>query len=245
MTDLAHAVVWIIGASSGIGAATAHELSDRGATVVISGRRADQLRQVAGTTMTPIPVDVTDRDAVDAVWRKIGDRIRMPDIVIFSAGIWKQSPPATFEVDDLRAHVDVHLLGLGNVLQVALPAFAERGHGTIATVASVAGFRGIPGGEYYGAVKAAQINLFEALRGAYASAGVRLMTICPGFIDTDLTASNDFPMPFMISAQQAARHICRGLERDRDELTFPARMAVVMKTARVLPTWAWSRLTAR
>ena len=118
-------------------------------------------------------------------------------------------------------------------------ATAERDHSRIA---SVAGYRGLAGAEAYGATKAAQINLLESLRIHLARTGVQVTTVCPGFVRTDLTIGNHFPMPFIIDADQAARSICDGLERDRAEIVFPARMAVLMKAARIVPVRAWTAL---
>jgi short-subunit dehydrogenase len=134
---------------------------------------------------------------------------------------------------------------------------ASRGHGggaakagwrvagLLAGIASVAGYRGLAGSEAYGATKAAQINLLESLRVHIARTGVRVTTICPGFVRTDLTAGNSFPMPFIIGAGRAARSICDGLEHDRTEIIFPAPMALLMKTARLVPARAWTALWAR
>ena len=127
----------------------------------------------------------------------------------------------------------------------SLPGMLQRHHGVIAGIASVAGYRGLAGSEAYGATKAAQINLLESLRVHIARTGVHVTTICPGFVRTDLTAGNRFPMPFIIDAGQAARSICDGLERERTEIAFPTPMALLMKTARLVPARAWTALWAR
>ena len=109
----------------------------------------------------------------------------------------------------------------------------------------MAGYRGLAGAEAYGATKAAQINMLESLRVHVAKTGVRVTTICPGFVRTDLTAGNDFPMPFIIDADEAATSICNGLEHDRTEIVFPLPMALLMKAARHVPVGLWTRLWAR
>ena len=134
---------------------------------------------------------------------------------------------------------------MSNAIAAVLPAMLRRRSGTIAGVASVAGYRGLAGAEAYGATKAAQINLLESLRIHLARTGVQVTTVCPGFVRTDLTAGNPFPMPFIIDADQAARSICDGLERERTEIVFPARMALLMKAARLVPARAWTALWAR
>ena len=108
------------------------------------------------------------------------------------------------------------------MLAAVVPAMVAARRGHLVGIASVAGYRGLAGAEAYGATKAAQINLLEALRGALRGHGVRVTTVCPGFVRTEMTESNDFPMPFIIDADEAARAIADGLERRRTEIVFPA-----------------------
>jgi short-subunit dehydrogenase len=122
---------------------------------------------------------------------------------------------------------------------------AREGRGHLVGIASVAGYRGLAGAEAYGATKAAQINLLEGLRAALRRHGVRVTTVCPGFVRTEMTATNEFPMPFLIDVDEAARIIADGLEARRTEIVFPLRMALVMKVARVLPVRVWSAITSR
>ena len=245
MSALAGRAVWVIGASSGIGAALAAELVVRGARVAISARRADQLKDVAGDLMSAVPLDVTDRIAVDAAAREVAGLIGAPDLVVFSAGVWEQLDAAAWDRDLFARHVEVNLLGLNNVIGAVLPPMIERGHGGFVGVSSVAGYRGLAGAEAYGATKAAQINLLEALRIAVGGLGVDVVTVCPGFVKTELTAGNSFPMPFIIEADQAARSICDGLEQGRAEIVFPLPMAVLMKIARLLPVRLWATAMQR
>ncbi|WP_329475994.1 SDR family NAD(P)-dependent oxidoreductase [Kribbella sp. NBC_01484] len=245
MSALAGRAVWVIGASSGIGAALAAELVVRGARVAISARRADQLKDVADDQMFAVPLDVTDRIAVDAAAKEVAGLIGAPDLVVFSAGVWEQLDAAAWDRDLFARHIEVNLLGLNNVLGAVLPPMLERGRGGFVGVSSVAGYRGLAGAEAYGATKAAQINLLEALRIAVAGRGVDVVTVCPGFVKTELTAGNSFPMPFIIEADQAARAICDGLERGRAEIVFPLPMAVLMKIARLLPVRLWATAMQR
>jgi NAD(P)-dependent dehydrogenase (short-subunit alcohol dehydrogenase family) len=186
-------VAWVIGGSSGIGAAVARELVSRSATVAISARRKEQFHDVAGTDMLVRPADVTDAASVSAAVARVQEELGPIDLAV-------------------------------------LPGMLLRHHGVIAGIASVAGYRGLAGAEAYGATKAAQINMLESLRVHIARTGVHVTTICPGFVRTHLTAGNRFPMPFIIDADQAARSICDGLERERTEIVFPAPMALLMKT---------------
>jgi short-subunit dehydrogenase len=232
---------WIIGASSGIGAALAQELVRRGAQVAISARKADDLREVAGDAMEVVPLDATDRDAVRTAAEALGD----VDVVVWCAGYWEQFDAAAWDADSFQRHVEVNLLGLNNVLAAVIPPMARARRGHFVGVASVAGYRGLPGAEAYGATKAAQINLLEGLRGALKKHDVRVTTVCPGFVRTPMTETNEFPMPFLIDADEAATAIADGLEKQRTEIVFPLPMAVTMKLARLVPVRAWTALTKR
>ena len=238
-------VAWVVGGSSGIGAAVASELARRGATVAISARREDRLREVSGGDMLVAPADVTDAASVAAAAARVREELGPIDLAVLSAGYWKQMNPADWDTEVFDQHIRVNLAGMSNSIAAVLPGMLQRRSGTIAGIASVAGYRGLAGAEAYGATKAAQINLLESLRVHVARTGVHVTTICPGFVRTDLTAGNPFPMPFIIEAGQAARSICDGLERDRAEIVFPARMALLMKAARLVPARAWTALWAR
>ena len=238
-------IAWVIGASSGIGAAVARELARRGGTVAISARRAEQLREVSGGDMLVVPLDVTDASSVAAAAARVHEELGPIDLAVLSAGYWKQMNPADWDTEVFDQHIRVNLTGMSNSIAAVLPGMLRRHHGVIAGIASVAGYRGLAGAEAYGATKAAQINLLESLRVHVARTGVHVTTICPGFVRTELTAANPFPMPFIIDADQAARSICDGLERERTEIVFPQRMALLMKTARLVPARAWTALWAR
>jgi short-subunit dehydrogenase len=243
--DLCGRRIWLVGASSGIGAALARELSQRGAQLAITARRAEQLDQVAGSTMVVVPADVTDPAAVltaaDEAERALGGL----DIVIWCAGYWKRLESPGWDSAEFVRHIQVNLLGLNNVLAAVLPAMIAQRHGHLVGIASVAGYRGIPGAEYYGATKAAQINLLEALRASLRHQGIQVTTVCPGFVRTPMTEVNRFPMPFLIEPEAAARAITEGLRRNRMEIVFPLPMALAMKTARILPVRLWAFLSSR
>jgi short-subunit dehydrogenase len=153
--------------------------------------------------------------------------------------------PHDWDTEIFNQHVQVNLIGMSNAIAAVLPQMLARHSGVIAGIASVAGYRGLAGSEAYGATKAAQINFLEALRINVARSGVRVTTICPGFVRTDATAGNNFPMPFIIDVDTAGRAICDGLERNRTEIVFPVPMAILMKAARLVPVALWSALWSR
>lgn len=236
---------WLVGASSGIGAALARELVGRGAHVAVSARRSGDLHAVAGDRMTAVTLDATDRAAVQAAADEVRAELGGLDVVVWCAGYWKQFDVSEWDADVFARHVEVNLLGLNNLLAAALPPMVRTGRGHVVVIASVAGYRGLPGAEAYGATKAAQLNLLEGLRGSLARHGVRVTTVSPGFVRTEMTEANEFPMPFIIDAEQAARTIADGLERRRTEIVFPLAMAVTMKLARLVPVRLWGALTSR
>lgn len=243
--NLAGKVTWVVGASSGIGAAVARELLRRGATVAISARREDRLREVSGGTMLAVPIDVTDAASVVTAATRVREELGPIDLAVLSAGYWKQMDPANWDTAVFDQHIQTNLIGMSNSIAAVLPGMLRRNQGVIAGVASVAGYRGLAGAEAYGATKAAQINLLESLRVHVARTGVHVTTICPGFVRTDLTAGNPFPMPFIIEPDHTARSICDGLERERAEIVFPVPMALLMKAARLVPARIWTALWAR
>ena len=243
--NLSGKVVWVIGASSGIGAAVAEELVSRGAKVAISARRGDQLKEVARDRMLVVPVDVTDASEVSDAHDRVTLELGHVDVAVLCAGYWQQFDPTDWDTDVFDRHVAVNFSGMSNCIAAVLPAMLDRKSGVIAGVASVAGYRGLPGAEAYGATKAAQINMLEALRAHVRRRGVHVTTICPGFVRTDMTDTNNFPMPFMVEPEDAAQAICDGLEKDRVEVIFPVPMALLMKAARYVPVRLWSLMASR
>jgi short-subunit dehydrogenase len=135
--------------------------------------------------------------------------------------------------------LDVNYLGVVNALAACLPAMKGRGHGQIAWMASVAGYRGLPKAAAYGPGKAALINLAESLKVDLERLGIILSVINPGFVRTPMTAGNDFPMPFLMEPEDAARRTIAGLKAGRFEIAYPRRFAALLKVGRVLPYWLY------
>ncbi|WP_338751741.1 SDR family NAD(P)-dependent oxidoreductase [Janibacter alittae] len=245
MSSLVGQRIWLVGASSGIGAALAEELHRRGVIVAVSARRAEHLRQVAQGRFATVPLDVTDRGATRRAAQDVRSALGQIDTVIWCAGYWKTFEATDWQADEFATHIEVNLLGLNNVIDATVPAMVAARSGHLVALASVAGYRGLSGGEAYAATKAAQINLLESMRASLSTKDVRVTTVCPGFVRTDMTADNSFPMPFIIDPDEAARDIADGLAADAIEIVFPRRMAVTMKIARVLPVRLWTAITAR
>jgi NADP-dependent 3-hydroxy acid dehydrogenase YdfG len=230
---LAGTVVWITGASSGIGEEVARELARRGARVCVTARRADALEALAASQpgISAHPGDITDADSMHAVVDAITAEHGRIDIALLNAGTYRPVLPDEFTAELFRPHVEVNVMGTVNCIEAVLPGMRGRGAGRIAVVASVTGFAALPMASAYGATKAFLISMADSLRADLAGerSGVRVTVVAPGFVTTSLTEQNDFEMPFVIEVDEAARIIADGLEAGDDEIAFPRRMAFVMK----------------
>ena len=238
--------VWITGASSGIGEALARELAGRGARVAVTARRADRLEQLAaGRGIVPVPADVSDREMVLAAEETVRSELGGLDMAILNAGTFGQMDVTAWDTAAYRRHVDVNLMGLVHGVEAVLPAMRRARAGRIVGIASVAGYRGFPSSQAYGSTKAAEINLLESLRIDLLPLGVRVSTVCPGFVRTDLTALNTFRMPWLLEPEDAARRIADGLEKDKAEIVFPMPMMLAVKAVRLVPVRPWTAMMSR
>jgi short-subunit dehydrogenase len=242
--ELSGARIWVTGASSGIGAALARELAGRGASVAISARDVEKLREVSGDRMLVVPVDVTDRAATVAAGGTVRAALGGLDVAVLNAGTWSRFRPEQWDSEAFADQLQTNLMGTIYALEAVVPTMLADGRGRIVGTASVAGYRGIPGAEAYGATKAALLNLFESLRGSLGPRGIVVQTVAPGFVKTPMTDRNTFPMPFMVSPEEAARAIVDGMAKDKAEIVFPLRMMLLMKAARLVPVRAWTAATA-
>ena len=223
--------ILITGASSGIGAALARHYARPQTRLALSGRDLRRLDDVAsacrarGATVEPKAIDVTDRLAMRD-WVLAADAERPLDLVVANAGIGASDGIGGKSEALARAVFAVNLEGVLNTAYPAIERMAERGSGQLALMSSIAGYRGFPDAPAYSASKAAVKALAEAWRGALAARGVRVSAICPGFIETPMTARNRFRMPFLMSADRAATIIAAGLARDRARIAFPWPMVL-------------------
>lgn len=230
--------VWIIGASSGIGAALASALLAQGAQVALSSRGVSGLARVAaghGAAALVLPLDVTDAAAAAPALRQVVSAWGGIDLVVWCAG--SHHPVRAWELDaaDARRLVDVNLNGVINGLPAVVARLLQQNAGGIAIVSSIAGYGGLPTALVYGATKAALINLAETLYLDLAPRGIAVYLINPGFVKTPLTDKNTFRMPALISADEAAREIIAGFARGSFEIHFPRRFTLWLKLLRLLP----------
>jgi short-subunit dehydrogenase len=237
----ADGVVWITGASSGIGRAVALEHARRGWTVAATARREDELVALADAAgslpgrIVAHPGDVTDTPGMAAVAMAIGRAHGPIARAILNAGVFHPVRARTFDRDIYEKSFSINVMGVVNGLAAIMPAMAERGTGQIAITASVAGYGGLPSASAYGATKAALINLAAGLKFDLDQAGVLIQIVCPGFVRTAATDQNAFPMPFLMEAEDAARRFVHGLDTTRFEIAFPRRFALILKLANLLP----------
>lgn len=226
-------VVWITGASSGIGAEVARELAGRGARVVVTARRAEALERMAASSanIAAVPGDITDHGGIAAVVRGILASHGGIDVALLNAGTYTPVLPEDFSAELFRPHVEVNIMGTVNCIEAVLPEMRRRRAGRIAVVASVTGFAALPMASAYGATKAFLISMCDSLRADLdgEDSGVAVTVVAPGFVATGLTEQNDFQMPFVIEAPEAARIIADGLEAGDAEIAFPRRMTIAMK----------------
>lgn len=244
-------IIWITGASTGIGNALALSFARDGASVAVSARGADKLRDLEGLSpnIKSFPCDVTDAAGVAATVAAIERALGPIDLAILNAGVWHPMTASSYDLAKVKASMDVNYTGVTNALAPVMAAMTGRARGHIAIVASVAGLRGLPKGAAYAPTKAALISLAESLYADLKLKGVRMTVINPGFVATPMTDVNTFPMPFLITVDEAVTAIRRGLARDQFEIIFPARMALVMKTLRLLPNrvffWVTGKISKR
>ena len=241
--------VFLTGASSGIGEALARHYASIGAVVGLFARRAGRLDEVRRSLSGPseiYPGDVRDLAAVSVAAEDFMTRHGVPDIVIANAGV---SHGTLTEVAEdakvFREIMDTNVLGLVHTFHPFVKPMRDRGSGSLAGIASVAGFRGLPGAGAYSASKAAAIRYLEALRIELHGSGVHVTTICPGFIETPMTSRNPYPMPFIIRADDAARRFARVIAAHGSYAVVPWPMAIVGRLLPFIPNAIFDAIAAR
>lgn len=234
--------ILITGASSGIGEALALDYAGPGVHLALSGRDAPRLESVAarcraqGAEVAAALVDVASRDAMRA-WIEAVDSAHPLDLVIANAGVSAGSGTAQGGESEEQARIifAVNFDGVLNTIWPAIDAMRGRGRGQIAITSSMAGLTALPGAPAYSTSKVAVKAYGEALHGALKPEGITVTTICPGFVDSRITAQNDFPMPMFMDAPKAAKIIRRGLAKGRVSVIFPWPIAAMTWLMSVLP----------
>jgi len=258
-TDIQHPrSILITGASSGIGAALAMSYAAPGVHLALSGRNEERLAEVAiacrtvGAEAAPQTVDVRDREAMIR-WINDVDAATPLDLVVANAGVSAGTGTGgsdgslfTGESEDqMREIFAVNLHGVLNTVWPVITPMRTRGKGQIAIVSSLAGFHGLPGAPAYAASKAVVRSYGEGLRGWLARDGVKVSVICPGFVESRISATNTFPMPFLMTAEKAARIIRQGLARNKGRIAFPWPMYMGVRLAALMPVGLLEKFTRR
>jgi short-subunit dehydrogenase len=241
-------VIWITGASAGIGRAVALELARRGKKIAATARRADELASLAGqsTNIFSYPGDVTDAAQMARLVKEIEAEHGPIGLAFLNAGVYFIAERENFDAKIIWKTFEVNVGGTVNCLEALLKSMLARGRGQIVLNASLGGYAGIPGSAGYAPSKAALINMAEGMRLTYQAKGLQIQVVNPGFVRTAMTAQNDFfEMPFLIPVEAAALRICDGFEKPGFEIAFPSRLAIVFKAARLLPYALFLPLMAR
>ena len=235
--------VVISGASSGLGLALAQHYLQQGAHVAACARRADLLQTLSEQYPGQVycyPLDVRDAAALQAAAQDFISRAGVPDIVIANAGVSRGTLTDYAEdIDAFQQVMDINVLGVVKTFQPFMSAMRKAGNGTLVGVASVAGFRGIPGSEAYSASKAALISYLESLRVELHGSGVSVVTLCPGYIETPMTEINPYAMPFILPADEAARRMARVIAARKSFAVVPWQMGLIGSLLKTLPNWLY------
>jgi short-subunit dehydrogenase len=241
--------VVISGASSGIGLALARHYLERGATVAAFARRGELLQALAAEFPGKVfcyALDVRDAPAIQRAASDFLVRAGVPDIVVANAGVSRGTLTEYVEDEEVFQNVmDINVLGMVKTFQPFLVAMRKARRGTLVGIASVAGFRGMPGSGAYSASKAAAISYMESLRVELYGSGVKAVTLCPGYIKTPMTDINTYPMPFILEANDAARRMARVIERGKSFAVVPWQMGVVGWVMKRLPNRLYDFAFAR
>jgi NAD(P)-dependent dehydrogenase (short-subunit alcohol dehydrogenase family) len=239
----------ITGASSGLGLALARHYLERGATVAAIARRGELLQALADEFPRQVfcyALDVRDSHAVRDAANDFIAHAGVPDIVIANAGVSIGTLTRHVEDNEVFQHVmDINVMGTVQTFQPFVEGMRAAGSGRLVGIASVAGFRGLPGAGAYSASKAALISYLESLRIELRGSGVKVVTICPGYIKTPMTDINTYPMPFILEADEAARRMAHVIESGRSFAVVPWQMALVGRALKLLPNWLYDALFSR
>jgi short-subunit dehydrogenase len=248
MASLAGKVAVVTGASSGIGWALAKQLATDGCKVGLLARREDLLRTLAaeitasGGTAAVAAADVSDREALTTGIASIRTALGPIDLAVANAGFGRPTLLDPVNIEDVETTFQVNTLGVVYTFAAVLPEMLARKTGHLVAISSLAGYRGLPGESAYCASKAAVNVYLDGLSVHLRGTGVRVTTVCPGFVTTPMTAANTFHMPQLMTAEYAARRIVRAVAAGRKVFNFPGVLHLLVKLSRWLPDWAINRV---
>ena len=232
-------VIWITGASSGIGRALAIKFANEGWIVAASARRENLLQELnkINENIYSFPLDVTDKEKCSEVFNEIKNKFQNIDICFFSTGTWNPKKEKEIDVEQMEEVFKINFFGTVNSIKAVEQYFRERKNGIITIVSSIAGYRGLPNSTGYGPSKSALNNLAESLYFDFKRYNVRVCLVSPGFIKTPMTDKNDFKMPFLKTPEYAADQIYEGLvNKNIFEIHFPKSLTITLKLLSFLPS---------
>ncbi len=239
---MSNKVIWITGASTGIGKALALKFSKNGWIVAISARRKELLEEISSSNenMYSFPLDVTKIEECNKVFSEIKNKFNNIDICVFSTGTWNPKKEKEIDVEQIENVMKVNFFGTLNSIKCVEKYYKDSRKGHISIVSSIAGYRGLPNSTGYGPSKSALNNLAESLYFDFGRYNVRISLISPGFIKTPMTDKNDFKMPFLKSTEYAADKIYNGLVNSNVfEIHFPKQLTLILKIFKILPNWLY------
>jgi short-subunit dehydrogenase len=249
--DWSQKIVFITGASSGIGRSLAIELGQRGATLGLLARRAETLREIvreveaAGGRALALPADVKDAIAVRAAADQLREKFGRVDVLVANAGIAGTTDARDLHPEEVANVISVNVLGAVNSVTAVLPEMAVRKRGQLVVISSLAAYRGLPKSAAYCASKAAVSAFFESLRVDLRESGVDVSIIHPGFIKTPLTAGREAQMPYLMELDDAVRKIIRAIEKRKKVYAFPWQLASIVRAAMLFPVPLYDRIISR
>ena len=241
-------VVWITGASSGIGKSLALKFAKEGWNVAISARRENLLNEISESNenIKSFPLDVTDKIKCKEVFNEIKEQFGNIDICFFSTGTWSPKKERDIDVEQIENVFKVNFFGTLNCIKAVEEYFKSKKNGIITIVSSIAGYRGLPNTTGYGPSKSALISLAESLYFDFERYNVRVCLVSPGFIKTPMTDKNQFPMPMIKSAEYAAEKMFIGLTKKNSfEIHFPFIFTMMMKLLKIMPNWLYFLLVKK
>ena len=249
--DWSQKVVFVTGASSGIGHGLAVELGRKGAALGLLARRAETLRKIvgevedAGGRALALPADVKNADAVRAAANKLREKFGRIDVLVANAGISVMTDARDLKSDDVADIIGVNVLGAVNSVTAVLPEMVERKSGQLVVISSLAAYRGLPKSSAYCASKAAVSAFFESLRVDLHGTGVDVTIIHPGFIKTPLTAGRETQMPYLMELDDAIKKIIHAIEIRKKSYAFPWQLAAIVRAAMLMPASLYDRIVIK
>ena len=240
-------IIWITGASSGIGEATARKFAKEGWKVIVSARRVELLEKLSSDeNIFSYPLDVTDLIQTKQVFEKIINDHKQIDLCVFSSGTYERKSEKELDVQNIKHVIEVNFLGVINCVSAVEKYFKEKNNGHIAIVSSPVGYRGLPKSSGYTPSKAALNNFTQGIYFDFKKFNVKVSLITPGFIKTALTDKNDFKMPFLKDTTYAANEIYNGLvNKNNFEIIFPLQIKIIYKLIQVLPNRLYNYLISK